>query len=41
MLKKIIFQKCEPFTNCISRINNMQLDDVHDIDVMVVEINQI
>ena len=25
--KKVIFKTCAPFTNCISRINNMQVDD--------------
>ena len=30
--KKIIFKDCAPFTNCISRINNTQVDDAHDID---------
>ena len=33
--KKVIFKNCEPFTNCISRINNIQVDDVHDIDVVM------
>ena len=33
MPKKIIFKDFAPFTNCISRINNMQVDDAHDIDV--------
>ena len=26
--KKVIFKNCAPFTNCISRINNIQVDDV-------------
>ena len=29
--KKIIFKHCVPFTNCISRINNTQVDDAHDM----------
>ena len=33
--KKVIFKNCEPFTNCISRINNTQVDDGHDIDVIM------
>ena len=33
--KKVIFWKCAPFTNCISRINNTQVDDAHDIDVVM------
>ena len=24
--KKVIFKNCAPFTSCISRINNMQID---------------
>ena len=33
--KKIIFKNCVPFTNCISRISNTQIDDAHDIDVLI------
>ena len=25
--KKVIFKNCAPFTNCISKINNTQIDD--------------
>ena len=32
--KKVIFKNCASFTNCISRINNMQVDDAHDIAVV-------
>ena len=31
--KNIIFKNCAPFTSCISRINNTQIDDAHYIDV--------
>ena len=31
--KKVILENCAPFTNCISRINNMQADHAHDTDV--------
>ena len=31
--KKVIFKNCVPFTNCISEINNIQVDDAYDIDV--------
>ena len=34
--KKVIFKSCGPFTNSISRVNNMQVDDAHDIDVVMV-----
>ena len=33
--KKVIFKNCAPFINFISRINNMQANDVHDIDVVM------
>ena len=32
--KTVIFKNCQPFPNCISEINNTQLDGVHDIDVV-------
>ena len=33
--KKVIFKNRVPFTNCISRINNAQIDDPHDIDLVM------
>ena len=33
--KKIIAQNCSQFTNCIRRINNMHVDNAHDIDVVM------
>ena len=33
--KKVIFKNYAPFTNCISRINNTEVDDAHDIDVVM------
>ena len=33
--KKVIFKDCAPFTNCISEINNMQIDDAKDIDIVM------
>ena len=37
--KKVILKNCAPFTNCISRINNTQVDDAYDdaydIDVVM------
>ena len=33
--KEVIFKNCAPVTNCISRINNTQGDDAHDIDVVM------
>ena len=31
MIEKIIIKSCAPFTDCISEINNTQIDDVKDI----------
>ena len=31
--KKVIFKSCAPFTNCISKINNTQIDNAEYIDV--------
>ena len=33
--KNLILKICAPFTNCISVINNTQVDDAHDIDVVM------
>ena len=33
--KKVIFKNCTPFTNCISKINNTQVDDSKDIDIVM------
>ena len=30
--KKVIFEDYAPFTNCISEINNTQVDDAQDVD---------
>ena len=32
--KKAIFRNCAPFTNCISKINNMQIHNAKDIDIV-------
>ena len=31
--EKVLFKNCAPFTSCISRINNIQIDDAQYIDV--------
>ena len=33
--KKVIFKNCFPFTNCISEINNTQIDNAKDIDMVI------
>ena len=32
---QVVFRKCAPFTNCISEINNTQIDNPKDIDVVI------
>ena len=34
--KKVIFKNCAPFTNCITEINNPQVDNAKDYIVMPV-----
>ena len=33
--KKVIFKNCAPFTNCISKINNTQIDNAEYIDIVM------
>ena len=33
--KKVILKNCAPFTNCISEINNTQVDSAKDIDIVM------
>ena len=33
--KKVIFKNCAPFTDCISKINNTQVDNAKDIDTVM------
>ena len=33
--KKVIFKNCAPFTDCITEINNTQLDDAEKIDIVM------
>ena len=33
--KGVIFKNCAPFTNCISEINNTQVDNAKDIDIVI------
>ena len=35
ILKKVLFKNCAPFTNCISEINNTQVDNAKDIDIVM------
>ena len=33
--KKVTFENCAPFTNCISKINNTQKDNAEYIDIVM------
>ena len=33
--KKVAFKNCTPFTNCTSKINNTQIDNVEYIDIVM------
>ena len=33
--KGVIFKTCAPFINCMSEINNMQIDNAKDIDIVM------
>ena len=39
--KGVIFKKCAPFTKCISRINNTNIDNTQDIDIVMAMYNLI
>ena len=33
--KGVIFKNCAPFTNCISKINDTEIDNAQDIDIVM------
>ena len=33
--KKVIFKNCAPFTNCISKINNTEIDNAEYTDIVI------
>ena len=39
--KKVVFKNCTPFTNCISEINNTDLDNAKDLDIVMPMYNSI
>ena len=39
--KKVIFKNCAPFTNCIGKINNTQIDNAEYIDIVMTMCNLI
>ena len=34
-IEKMIFKNCAPFTGCIAKINNTQVDDAQKIDIII------
>ena len=39
--KEVTFKNCVPFTKCISRINNTDIDNAHDTDIVMLMYNLI
>ena len=39
--RKVIFKNCVPYTNCISEINNKQIDNAKDTDIVMLMLNLI
>ena len=39
--RDVIFKNCKPFTNCISEIKNIPVDNAKDLDVVMVMYNLI
>ena len=33
--ESVIFKNCAPFTKCISKINNTEIDNAQDVDVVM------
>ena len=33
--KDVVFKNCAPFTKCISRINNIDIDNAQDFDIVM------
>ena len=33
--KEVTFKNCAPFTKCISRMNNRDIDNAHDFDIVM------
>ena len=41
LIKRLTLKNCAPFTNCISEINNTQVDNAKDIDIVMLMYNLI
>ena len=35
LIKKVLFKNCAPFTDCISKINKIQVDIAKDTDIVM------
>ena len=33
--KEVVFKNCAPFTDCISEINNTEVDSAKDVDIVM------
>ena len=33
--KGVAFKNCAPYTNCVSKINNIKIDDCEDVDIVM------
>ena len=40
-IKKVLFKNCAPFIDCISEINNIQIDNAKDIGVVMPMYNSV
>ena len=38
-IRKAIYKNCAPFTNCITEINNTQVDEAQDFDIVMTMYN--
>ena len=38
-IRKVIYKNCAPFTNCITEINNTQVDEAQDFDIVMTMYN--
>ena len=39
--KELIFKNCTPFTDCVSEINNIQVENAKDLDIVILMYNLI
>ena len=39
--KQLVFKNCGPFTSCISKINNTQVDNAKELEIVMPMYNQV